>query len=89
MQPIGTAWRPEDPEQVIARTEDVYKPEILNTIETKIDDLADDLTRLSLDISGMQRFNVLSTFSSNADHPELRFEERYVVMVQRDPLNLE
>jgi hypothetical protein len=54
MQPTGIAWRPEDPEQVIARTEDVYKPEVLNTIETKIDDLADDLTRLSLDISGMQ-----------------------------------
>ena len=61
MQPTGVAWRPEDPEQVIARTEYVYKPDILKVIETRIDDLADDLTRLSLDISGMQssRFNTL------------------------------
>ena len=61
MQPTGVAWRPEDPEQAIARTEDVYNPEVINTIETKIDDLADDLTRLSLDISGTQssRFDIL------------------------------
>jgi hypothetical protein len=55
MQPTGVAWRPEDPEQAIARTEDVYKPDILKVIETRIDDLTDDLTRLSLDISGMPR----------------------------------
>jgi hypothetical protein len=61
MQPTSVAWRPEDPEQVVIRTEDVYNPEILNTIEARIDDLADDLTRMSLDISGMRqspRFNV-------------------------------
>ncbi|KAG2159407.1 uncharacterized protein EDB93DRAFT_1115564 [Suillus bovinus] len=57
-------WRPEDDPNIRPPLQEgqVYRPDILNLIETSIDELSAELRTLSLDIHG---------------HPELRFEEKY------------
>ncbi|KAG1861202.1 hypothetical protein DFJ58DRAFT_905462 [Suillus subalutaceus] len=57
-------WRPEDDPNIKPPLQEgqVYRPDILNVIETSIDGLSGELRALSLDIH---------------DHPELRFEEKY------------
>ena len=54
--PKSQPWRVGDtysPNYVaIHRDASIYRPEILETIEAKIDALSEDLRRLSLDISG-------------------------------------
>jgi amidohydrolase len=58
------AWRPEDDPNIRPPLQEgqVYRPDILDVIETSIDGLSGELRALSLDIH---------------DHPELRFEEKY------------
>jgi hypothetical protein len=49
------AWRPEDnvkPTPQDPHPERIYKPEVLQTIEKKINELSDELMTLSLDIHG-------------------------------------
>lgn len=57
-------WRPEDDYKVEPTLEegDVYRPDILEVVDTAIDSLSSDLRELNLDIH---------------DHPELKYEERY------------
>ncbi|KAF5350648.1 hypothetical protein D9756_008714 [Leucocoprinus leucothites] len=58
-------WRPEDkakPAPSDPHPERIYKPEVLLTIEEKINELSEELRALSLDIHA---------------HPELGFEEHY------------
>ncbi|THV08023.1 hypothetical protein K435DRAFT_709295 [Dendrothele bispora CBS 962.96] len=57
-------WRPDDGSKPTPEEpgSDTFRPEILDLIEHKIDELSDDLRRLSLDIHA---------------HPELGFEEVY------------
>ncbi|KAG1888289.1 hypothetical protein F4604DRAFT_1716678 [Suillus subluteus] len=57
-------WRPEDDPNIRPPLQEgqVYRPDILNVIETSIDGLSGELRALSLDIH---------------DHPELKFEEKY------------
>ncbi|OAX43727.1 hypothetical protein K503DRAFT_765585 [Rhizopogon vinicolor AM-OR11-026] len=59
-----TDWRPEDDPKIRPPLHEgeVYRPDILNIIETSIDGLNIELRALSLDIH---------------DHPELMFEEKY------------
>ncbi|KAG2130914.1 hypothetical protein DEU56DRAFT_872268 [Suillus clintonianus] len=57
-------WRPEDDPNIRPPIQEgqVYRPDILNVIETTLDGLSRELRALSLDIHG---------------HPELKFEEKY------------
>ncbi|KAG2130100.1 hypothetical protein BD769DRAFT_1627921 [Suillus cothurnatus] len=57
-------WRPEDDSKIRPPLQEgqVYRPDILNVIETTLDGLSEELRALSLDIH---------------DHPELKFEEKY------------
>ncbi|KAG1903599.1 uncharacterized protein F5891DRAFT_1017195 [Suillus fuscotomentosus] len=57
-------WRPEDDSKIRPPLHEgqVYRPDILNVIETTLDGLSGELRALSLDIH---------------DHPELKFEEKY------------
>ncbi|KAJ8596037.1 hypothetical protein M405DRAFT_782165 [Rhizopogon salebrosus TDB-379] len=60
----GTVWRPEDDPKIRPplHVGEVYRPDILNVIESSIDGLSEELRALSLNIH---------------DHPELKFEEKY------------
>ncbi|KAG2136021.1 hypothetical protein DEU56DRAFT_806055 [Suillus clintonianus] len=57
-------WRPEDDPDIRPPKQEgqVYRPDMLNVIDTTLDGLSSELRALSLDIHG---------------HPELKYEERY------------
>lgn len=82
---IGQAdvlWRPEDDYKVKPTLEegDIYRPDILKVVETAIDNLSGKLRELSLDIHGKIMYFTHKKHrytSEYADHPELRYEERY------------
>jgi hypothetical protein len=59
--PIAQLWRPGDPNSrpQRARNDEVYRPEVLDTIETTISNLDADLRHLSLDISGAHQLTVI------------------------------
>ncbi|EDR10597.1 uncharacterized protein LACBIDRAFT_317213 [Laccaria bicolor S238N-H82] len=64
-EPAFTLWRPEDkkrPTPLRSGSSEVYRPDILETIEAKIKELSKELRTVSLDIHA---------------HPELGFEEFY------------
>jgi hypothetical protein len=50
-------WRPDDTDELSipsgTKQGDIYRPEVLETVEAKIDALSEDLRKLSLDISGV------------------------------------
>lgn len=65
--PDMIAWRPEDDQNIRPPLQEgqVYRPDILDVIETSIDGLSGELRALSLNIH---------------DYPELRFEENMMPM---------
>jgi len=63
-QALPPVWRPEDPGKPtpVQPSNDIYRPDILKVIETRITELDGELRALSVDIH---------------DHPELGFEEHH------------
>jgi hypothetical protein len=59
----GIVWRPEDDPKIRPPLHkgEVYRPDILNVIETSIDGLSGELRALSLDIHGNRPFLSVST----------------------------
>lgn len=54
-QTAFTLWRPEDkylPTPLRPGSSEIYRPDILETIEAKIKELSEDLRTVSLDIHG-------------------------------------
>lgn len=54
-QTASTLWRPEDqsqPAPLRPGSSEIYRPDILKTIEAKIEELSEELRILSLDIHG-------------------------------------
>lgn len=75
-------WRPDDdqhPSPSHPGSSDIYRPDILETIEAKIQELDQQLRELSLDIHGMTFTDVLNgcivLILQFLGHPELGFEE--------------
>ena len=72
------AYDPQDP-----RCGDSYCPEVLNTIDSTIQELDPDLRQLSLDIwgkrSGPDVASRIEFFLLILEHPEVGFEEQYVL----------
>jgi hypothetical protein len=54
------AWRPEDDPNIRPPLQEgqVYRPDILDVIETSIDGLSEELRALSLDIHGNHRASI-------------------------------
>jgi hypothetical protein len=81
-QSNNKVWHPDDKAQATPSqpgSNDIYRPDILETIEAKIKELDGELRELSLDIHGMSfQFNCFghrSTPIGSPAHPELAFEE--------------
>ena len=76
----NAAWRPDDNAKAIPAqpgSSELFRPDILETVEAKIAELDSELRELSLDIHGLcQVYSlVASQPDTHAAHPELGYEE--------------
>jgi hypothetical protein len=74
-------WRPEDtaqPTPTQPGSNQLYRPDIVETIEAKIKEMDAELKELSLDIHGIHHIGYYlfdPILSSTVAHPELGYEE--------------
>lgn len=80
-------WQPEDDHRAKPTLEDgdIYQPDILAVIDATVDSLSSDLRELNLDIHGevgcaARRCDNTELVATTGciDHPEIKFEERFV-----------
>lgn len=78
-------WRPEDTVPPVPETpgSEIFRPDILDEIEKKIEAMSKELNALSLDIHGKHESQPVhknpnkTLFYLYQDHPELKYEEVY------------